>query len=495
MEKDSLWEALAEKSLCSCYDEKVAQLLQQHYEYNFVLTDPRLPDNPIVYASEGFCHMTGYTRDEVIGRNCRFLQGPDTCRRTVMMIRDAMREERACQVRILNYNKGGRPFWNLFHMAPIFSRETGALVHYVGVQTPISHALAETSPTAMELPAAEARMAGPCEVAAAATAVVEAEAAREDGAVRQQPKECCQGDAADQGPAPMSPGAVHRSTSAPSLGHPGGCVPSKVPQRSVSEPASPGLRPLKGVPRAVQGVLCPRSTQVSMKATVRVEEDDTLPLPEVSALAQTAVEAVLSDLTQSGGQETPCSGSESGTGNRVLEPPEGGAVSRVVCSSLLISLTRIQQSFVLADPNLPDMPIIHASDLFCQLTGYSLDEVVGRNCRFLQGPDTDPNAVAQLRSAIEAAKPCTVRLLNYRKDGTPFWNNLHLSPVRNAGGKVAFFVGVQLEVAASDKAPRVPEEHGLGAHLKQLGVVGAVRVAARALDRNKGLRRIQSTSR
>lgn len=145
--KNKKWEELV-KSLSRSYNEKVSQALQQH-EYNFVMTDPRLPDHPIVYASEGFCKMSGYKRDEVLGRNCRFLQGPDTDRRTVLEIRDAIREERPCQVRILNYTKQGDSFWNLFHLAPVYSGEDGRVIHFVGVQTPIQSNLATTSAAAV----------------------------------------------------------------------------------------------------------------------------------------------------------------------------------------------------------------------------------------------------------------------------------------------------------------------------------------------------------
>lgn len=130
------WEDLV-SSLSRSYNEKVSQALRQH-EYNFVLSDPRLPDHPIVYASEGFLKMSGYEQSEVLGRNCRFLQGPETDRRTVGEIRDAVREERPCQVRILNYRKDGKTFWNLFHMAPVFSKTDGRVIHFVGVQTPIA---------------------------------------------------------------------------------------------------------------------------------------------------------------------------------------------------------------------------------------------------------------------------------------------------------------------------------------------------------------------
>ena len=129
-------------SFASTYEQSLREALQRS-TFSFVLTDPRIHENPIVYASDGFLSMTGYTAEEVLGRNCRFLQGPATDRRTVMEIRDAIREERSCQVSILNYTKQGKAFWNLFHMAPVFSREDGRVVHYLGVQTPINPSLLE----------------------------------------------------------------------------------------------------------------------------------------------------------------------------------------------------------------------------------------------------------------------------------------------------------------------------------------------------------------
>nr|AML77170.1 putative LOV domain-containing protein [Strychnos spinosa] len=107
-------------------------------------------------------------------------------------------------------------------------------------------------------------------------------------------------------------------------------------------------------------------------------------------------------------------------------------------ASLNISLGRIKQSFVLADPNLFDMPIVYASDAFLRLTGYARHEVLGLNCRFLSGLDTDPSTQFLIKECIQAERPCTVRILNYRKDKTSFWNFLHISPVRNATGKVIF---------------------------------------------------------
>lgn len=100
----------------------------------------------------------------------------------------------------------------------------------------------------------------------------------------------------------------------------------------------------------------------------------------------------------------------------------------------------------ISDATQPDNPIIYINPRFEQMTGYSSAEVVGRNCRFLQGSDTDQPGRAELRAAIQEQKECSVVLRNYRKDGTLFWNELRMAPVRNAEGKVTNFVGVQTDI-------------------------------------------------
>jgi PAS domain S-box-containing protein len=95
------------------------------------------------------------------------------------------------------------------------------------------------------------------------------------------------------------------------------------------------------------------------------------------------------------------------------------------------------------------------------MTGYPVAEVMGRNCRFLQGPDTDANAVAEIRSALAACRECVVEILNYRRDGTTFWNRLSITPVRDGSGEVTHFIGVQSDVTArrlAEDALRVSKE-------------------------------------
>jgi PAS domain S-box-containing protein len=101
-----------------------------------------------------------------------------------------------------------------------------------------------------------------------------------------------------------------------------------------------------------------------------------------------------------------------------------------------------------SDPRQPDNPVVFANDAFCRLTGYAREEVLGRNCRFLQGPCTDTAAVARLRAAIAAAEPVEIDIQNHRMDGQAFWNRLKIAPVRNASGALVYFMASQVDVTA-----------------------------------------------
>lgn len=102
---------------------------------------------------------------------------------------------------------------------------------------------------------------------------------------------------------------------------------------------------------------------------------------------------------------------------------------------------------LITNPRLPDNPIVFANEAFLKLSGYDRDEVVGQNCRFLQGPDTDPKSVSAIRDAVAARRDVAIDILNYRKDGTTFWNALFISPVANEKGELQFFFASQLDVS------------------------------------------------
>jgi len=290
------------------------------YNHTFTVCDATKPDCPIVYASDGFFNMTGYGANEVIGKNCRFLQGEMTDKKDVAELRAAIKRGDRWSVRLLNYRKDGTPFWNYLVIAPVKLAD-GTVAKYIGVQVDVS------------------------EVKDASTGE--------------------RGIDFDENGVPV-PSRYDARAAAVSLGR-------------VSE--------VENAVRAAEGL--------------------------------DAAETV----------------------------PSSGRAGLDLASTL----ERIEQSFVITDPSLPDHPIVFASDGFLEFTGYSTEEILGRNCRFLQGPKTDRTAVAKIRQAIETGSECTVRLLNYTKAGKPFWNMFTLAPVRDDQGVVRFFAGVQVDITAHDE--------------------------------------------
>jgi sigma-B regulation protein RsbU (phosphoserine phosphatase) len=116
------------------------------------------------------------------------------------------------------------------------------------------------------------------------------------------------------------------------------------------------------------------------------------------------------------------------------------------------ALSIAAEGVTIADARLPDMPLIYANTGFERLTGHAVADVLGRNCRFLQGPETEPEAAAEIRRAIRDERECVVEILNYRKDGTSFWNRLSITPVRDGAGVLTHFIGVQSDVTARRRA-------------------------------------------
>jgi PAS domain S-box-containing protein len=108
---------------------------------------------------------------------------------------------------------------------------------------------------------------------------------------------------------------------------------------------------------------------------------------------------------------------------------------------------------VLSDPRQPDNPIVYCNDAFLSLTGYERDEVVGRNCRFLAGPTTEPDLSEQIRQGVRARTPVLVEIRNYRKDGTPFRNAVLVAPIYDAEGELDFFLGSQTAAPEPEAGP------------------------------------------
>lgn len=101
---------------------------------------------------------------------------------------------------------------------------------------------------------------------------------------------------------------------------------------------------------------------------------------------------------------------------------------------------------VISNPQLPDNPIVECNEAFVALTGYTTDEIIGHNCRFLTGADTEPELSEMLRASIRDRRPVLVEILNYKKDGSPFRNAVLVAPIFGSDGALEYFLGSQMEV-------------------------------------------------
>ncbi len=115
---------------------------------------------------------------------------------------------------------------------------------------------------------------------------------------------------------------------------------------------------------------------------------------------------------------------------------------------------------VVSDPRLPDNPIVACNDAFVALTGYDRDEIIGQNCRFLAGKNTEPWLTETLRTGIRMCRPAMVEILNYKKDGTPFRNAVMVAPIFDGEGALEYFLGSQVQIA-DDKARANDARRGL----------------------------------
>jgi len=123
---------------------------------------------------------------------------------------------------------------------------------------------------------------------------------------------------------------------------------------------------------------------------------------------------------------------------------------------------------VVAEQEGDDNILIYANPAFERLTGYPVDDILYRDCRFLQGEDRDQPALQAIREAVKNNQPCRQIIRNYRKDGTPFWNELSITPVFNEGDQLTYFIGIQKNVTAEvDALQRV---EALEAEIRELKV-------------------------
>nr|AML78460.1 putative LOV domain-containing protein [Euphorbia mesembryanthemifolia] len=405
------------------------------FQQTFVVADATKPDFPIMYASAGFFKMTGYTSKEVIGRNCRFLQGAGTDPGDVGKIREALQSGNSYCGRLLNYKKDGTPFWNLLTISPI-KDESGRLLKYIGMLVEVSkftEGSKEKSLRPNGLPESLIRYdARQKEIAA--TAVTElVEAVKRPRALsesnKQRPKMRKSSETEGEGD---KKGGLGRRNS------------ENVPSIRTSIGTRTSMQAINELPEKKTR----KSARLSFMKLMRKSTHE----PNIESTDDTFVPE--DDDDDDEWDESDNDARPDSVDDKVRKKEMRKGID------LATTLERIEKNFVITDPRLPDNPIIFASDSFLELTEYSREEILGRNCRFLQGPETDPATVRKIREAIDNQTDVTVQLINYTKTGKKFWNLFHLQPMRDQKGEVQYFIGVQLD-GSEHVEPRtnsLPEE-------------------------------------
>ncbi|KAJ7980928.1 Phototropin [Quillaja saponaria] len=377
------------------------------FQQTFVVSDATKSDYPILYASAGFFKMTGYTSKEVIGRNCRFLQGAETDPEDVAKIREALQSGTSYCGRLLNYKKDGTPFWNLLTISPI-KDDSGQVLKYIGMQVEVSKHT-EGSKDKMLRPNGLPE------------SLIRYDARQKDMATT---------SVSELVQAVKRPRALSESISRPFI---------RKSERSGEEERTEVLGRRNSDSVAPHGGIRSSMQRISELPDKKQKKSSRRSFMGINRKSQSNDrdsfdDAVAVSNFESDDDERPDSVDDT---VRQTEMRKG--------IDLATTLERIEKNFVITDPRLPDNPIIFASDSFLELTEYSREEILGRNCRFLQGPETDPATVRKIREAIDTQTDVTVQLINYTKTGKKFWNLFHLQSMRDQKGEVQYFIGVQLD--------------------------------------------------
>ena len=127
-------------------------------------------------------------------------------------------------------------------------------------------------------------------------------------------------------------------------------------------------------------------------------------------------------------------------------------MSEHIDKSLLIkAIDKTSEGIAISDARQADNPLVFVNNGFTQITGYNSEEILGKNCRFLQGPETNDEATETIRESLSNGKHCVVELKNHKKDGSTFWNRLSLNPILDDNGEISHFVGVQSDITEAKK--------------------------------------------
>ncbi|XP_047310369.1 phototropin-2-like [Impatiens glandulifera] len=386
-------------------------------QQTFVVSDATKPDCPIVYASSGFFTMTGYSSKEIVGKNCRFLQGAETDQKEVEKIRDAVKNGKSYCGRLLNFKKNGTPFWNLLTVTPI-KDNTGKTIKFIGMQVEVSKYTEGAVDKALRpngLPKSLIRYDARQKEEALGSIIEVVQTVKDPKSYMQSLKN------KNEKPEELKEFTIN------------GSPPPQVAENWIIKTPSrdsPLWDPKNSLSRSSLQEFGKKSRKSNPASIMRLKgkslshyggKSENIPVVESEILMTDVVERT----------------------DSLDRAPRERDIRQGI--DLATTLERIEKNFVITDPRLPDNPIIFASDSFLELTEYTREEILGRNCRFLQGPETDQAIVSKIRDAVIQQTDITVQLINYTKSGKKFWNLFHLQPMRDQKGELQYFIGVQLD--------------------------------------------------
>ena len=353
-------------------------------ESGILIADVRDPQIPAVYVNQGFQDMTGYRADEILGKDSRLLDFDPRDLEKVREIRRSVAQRTELRSLVRMRRKDGSVFWNHFYMAPV-QDEAGTITHMVSVSTDVTER--QRSQERFQLVAR-----------ATSDAVWDWDLERDE---------------------------TWRSDNVyPLFGYsPGEIVGSMTGWSRLLHPDDRAR-----VETAIRSAIASGDKGWECEYRLRRKDgtyadvlDRGFLLRDPDGRAYRAVGGLI-DVTQ-----------------KHRDQDDLRLLRRAVEST--------DNGIVIADALSPDMPLVYVNAAFEQMTGYASAEVLGRNCRFLQGDDHGQQALETLRLAIAEQGEARVVLRNYRKDGSLFWNELHLAPVHAEDGGVSHFVGIQTDVS------------------------------------------------
>jgi PAS domain S-box-containing protein len=453
-------------------------------EHALIVTDMTKPAAPIVYCNAAFNKLTGYGEHECLGRSCRFLQGPDTTAESIATLLRTMRNRTDCRVKMLNYKKSGEQFENLLSMVPVFDVDKN-LRFYVGIQVDVTGALMLGTSVASSIdsfarlmPPVDGQMvssasksegnAGGNEGDTVITDDLQRRAVFRHAAARGQLTKTTWADAATDSMRELLSLVSFQDNMMVFIQREYKCglelqlilVMQKL-QKSHKNADPDNLIEMY-------------QKYISQDTTYRISPQDALQALEEHA--ETLLHMMVFDvfpryLRQYKSFDDLRSSISMGTGAMF-----GSRVNLKKLQQCWQSLYKDTEDWVdlfaavaenfeasvsITEVTIPNNPLIYVNREFVRLSGYTKSEIIGRNCRFLQGPESEMDKMRKLTHSIRHARDCHLEISNHRKNGELFRNLLSLKPVKDSEGLYRYVIGVQFEPDArySDMRERLSVLH------------------------------------